>query len=125
MRGYFALVTRRSGTVAGQAYKVEFPELEGCRFTAASVEDGLASAGRALDRYAAERARQGRTMPPTRASWLLAAEADRFEALAAACITPSGGSRTPQDPAGNKAKVITLARRVQMPRCAQHRSGAA
>lgn len=125
MRGYFALVTRRNSETPAHSYKVEFPELDGCRFTATSVEDGLARAGRALDRYAAERERQGLTMPPTRASWLLAAEADRFDALAAACITPSDDARTPERPSGTKAEVITLARRVAMPRRARRHSGAA
>ncbi len=116
MYGYFALVTQRPKT----GYCVEFPDLPGCRGSAASVEDALAMAQRTLGTYAAALYRQRLDLPAPRPVTALAKVADQHGALAAACLrTPpveSRGARrkAPDAPAARIIPLKARARQIRM-----------
>lgn len=84
MRGHIAVVLHRPRA----GYRVEFPNLPGCRCAAPSVEEALSKASRALAAYAANLRRLGLDMPPTRPSWAMIGETARWGAVAAACVRP-------------------------------------
>ncbi len=82
MNGYIAVVMRRQDA----GYRVEFPDLPGCRASAPSVEDAIARAERVLGIYAAGLHRQGRTLPQGRPALELLVESDRLGAVAGVCL---------------------------------------
>ena len=91
MYGYIAIVIPRPGS----GYRLEFPNLPGCRAAAPSVEDALGKAESALRSYTAELSRQGLDLPQPRPSWAMVSETERYDAVAAACVAPP---RLPIDP---------------------------
>ncbi|MDJ0949950.1 MAG: type II toxin-antitoxin system HicB family antitoxin [Alphaproteobacteria bacterium] len=82
MYGFIALVLPRPDT----GFRVEFPDLPGCRCAGVSVEDALARAPRALATYTAALRRRSLAMPAPRPADDMIVESLRLGAVAAACL---------------------------------------
>ncbi len=82
MKGYIALVLRQSGG----GYRVDFPDLPGCRASGRSVDEALAKARAALKLYAARLYRRGLVLPAPRPADDVLAEEAKHGAVAGACI---------------------------------------
>jgi predicted RNase H-like HicB family nuclease len=82
MKGYIALVLRQPGG----GYRVDFPDLPGCRASGRSVDEALAKARAALKLYAARLYRRGLVLPAPRPADDVLAEEAKHGAVAGACI---------------------------------------
>ncbi|MEQ8699048.1 MAG: type II toxin-antitoxin system HicB family antitoxin [Bauldia litoralis] len=82
MKGYIALVLPQPGG----GYRVDFPDLPGCRASGRSVDEALAKARAALKNHAARLYRRGLALPAPRPANDVFAEEARHGAVAGACI---------------------------------------
>lgn len=82
MKGYIALVLRQPGG----GYRVDFPDLPGCRASGRSVDEALSKARTALRLHAARLYRRGLVLPAPRDADDVFAEEARHGAVAGACI---------------------------------------
>ena len=108
MHGYIALVLKKPDG----GYRVEFPDLPGCRAAGNSVEGALGNAKPALKAYATKLRRRGRTLPDPRSSLDVISESAKYGAVGGACIRLTEHSlRVTADRALREARATLEARR--------------